>query len=585
MDEQEIQNKRRESEEQATESRSRILGLPYLDTRSFEQTVPLVKDLIEVPDMHRNFMIPLQRGGGDVHYQFMVTSQTPRTVIERMREEYTNEGEKVDFFLISGSAYKVFMLRYDPPVEIKYDDIKIAGEGDSETIASVSQTLSKVSTEKVFDFLIDQADKLGASDIHIENMRGEIRIRMRVDGLLHPVANIDKDRYRVLMGELSSRANVSTASNKPQSGHMQKDIMSGGAMHTLNIRVETIPTMYGQDAVLRLFNFDETLLNLDLLGLSNDERDEIDEVISHPRGLVLMVGPTGSGKSTTLYSMLNALNTSDRKIITLEDPIEYGITGISQIPISTNTGGSFAEGLRSVLRLDPDVVMVGEIRDADTAKTAIQASITGHLVLSSFHANSTSAAFARMIDLIGVNPIFANSIRLIIAQRLVRKLSKSKQPRQATEAEAKYIRKVLEGVDVKYLRGIKVSRVKTPSSSPAKEAADLALENKLDVAVEARAAEKAKEEEIRGFDFNNIVLYDPVPTEKEPFGYTGRMVLMEQLVVDEDIAKYIRGDVSDINTDAIEKTAKAHGMLTLEQKGVLAALRGETTLEEVSRVI
>ena len=152
MDEQEIQNKRRESEEQATENRSRILGLPYLDTRSFEQTVPLVKDLIEVPDMHRNFMIPLQRGGGDAHYQFMVTSQTPRTVIERMRDEYTNEGEKVDFFLISGSAYKIFILRYDPPVEIKYDDIKIAGEGDSETIASVSQTLSKVSTEKVFDF-------------------------------------------------------------------------------------------------------------------------------------------------------------------------------------------------------------------------------------------------------------------------------------------------------------------------------------------------------------------------------------------------------------------------------------------------
>ena len=192
---------------------------------------------------------------------------------------------------------------------------------------------------------------------------------------------------------------------------MQKDSQRGGTTHLLNIRVETIPTMYGQDAVLRLFNFDESLLNLDLLGLSDEERAEINEVISHPRGLVLMVGPTGSGKSTTLYSMLNALNTSDKKIITLEDPIEYGITGISQIPINTNAGGSFAEGLRSVLRLDPDVVMVGEIRDADTAKTAIQASITGHLVLSSFHANSTSAAFSRMIDLIGMNPIFASSIR------------------------------------------------------------------------------------------------------------------------------------------------------------------------------
>lgn len=540
MNEDEVQIKRRINEEEATRSRARILGLPYLDTREFENEIPLVKGLLDVEQMHRDFIIPLQKGGGEEHYQFMVTSQTPRSLIDRMRREYNDEGERIDFFLISNSAYKVFMFRYDPPKQVHYDDIKIAGEGDSETIASVSQTLATVSTEKVFDFLIDQADKLAASDIHIENMRNEIRIRMRVDGILHPVANIDRDRYRIFMGELSSRANVSMASNKPQSGHMQKEIHRDGATHLLNIRVETIPTMYGQDAVLRLFNFDESLLNLDLLGLSEEERVEINEVISHPRGLVLMVGPTGSGKSTTLYSMLNALNTTDRKIITLEDPIEYGITGISQIPIHTNDGGSFAEGLRSVLRLDPDVVMVGEIRDADTAKTAIQASITGHLVLSSFHANSTAAAFSRMIDLIGVNPIFSSSIRLVIAQRLVRKLAPSKQERPATEAEAKYIREVLSGVS---------------------------------------------QEELAGINLDDIKLFDPVVTEEYPFGYDGRTVIMEQLVVSEDIQAFIRGDVADVNTDAIEQTAKQNGMLTLEQKGVLAALRGETTLEEVSRVI
>ena len=540
MNEEELQLKRRENEEQATAGRARILGLPYLDTRDFENEIPLVPDLLEKQQMHQDFIIPLQKGGGEEHYQFMVTSQTPRSLIDKMQNEYTSEGERVDFFLISNSAYKVFMLRYDPPKVVHYDDIKIAGEGDSETIASVSQTLATVSTEKVFDFLIDQADKLTASDIHIENLRNEIRIRMRVDGILHPVATIDRDRYRIFMGELSSRANVSTASNKPQSGHMQKEITRDGTTHLLNIRVETIPTMYGQDAVLRLFNFDESLLNLDLLGLSEEERNEINEVISHPRGLVLMVGPTGSGKSTTLYSMLNALNTTDRKIITLEDPIEYGITGISQIPINTNAGGSFAEGLRSVLRLDPDVVMVGEIRDGDTAKTAIQASITGHLVLSSFHANSTSAAFSRMIDLIGVNPIFSSSIRLVIAQRLVRKLASSKKQRPADEAEIKYIRKVLEGV-------------------PADTLSDYDLEAPL--------------------------LCDPVETEEHPFGYDGRTVIMEQLVVSEDIQAFIRGDVEDINTDAIEKVAKQNGMLTLEQKGVLAVLRGDTTLEEISRVI
>ena len=393
MNEQEIQRRRRNSEEQATASRARILNLPYLDTRTFEQEIPLAINVLKKEQMHNDFIIPLQKGSGNEHFQFMVTSQTPRRVIENLQKTYADSGEKADFYLISNSAYQVFMLRHDPPAETHYDDIKIGGEGDSETIVSVSQTLNNVPTDKVFDFLLDQADSLGASDIHIENLRDAIRIRMRVDGILHPVANINRDRYRVFMGELSSRASVSMAARSPQSGHMQKDIYKDGSSHLLNIRVETIPTMYGQDAVLRLFNFDESLLNLDLLGLTQEERDELEQVVSHPRGLVLMVGPTGSGKSTTLYSLINALNTTDRKIITLEDPVEYGITGTSQIPIDTTSGGSFAEGLRSVLRLDPDVVMVGEIRDSDTARTAIQASITGHLVLSSFHANTTAAHF------------------------------------------------------------------------------------------------------------------------------------------------------------------------------------------------
>lgn len=540
MNESQIQQKRRDNEEQATERRGRLLNIPYLDTRDFENEIPLTMDVLEIPYMHQNFIVPLQKGDNNKPFQFMITSQTPRSLIEQLTKKYLDTGIHVDFFLISQSAYQVFMLRYDPPKEIHYDDIKIADEGDSETIASVSKTLSQVSTEKVFDFLLDQADKLGASDIHIENLRNEIRIRMRVDGLLHPVANIDKDRYRIFMGELSSRANVSTASNQPQSGHMQKDIYRDGSSHLLNIRVETIPTLYGQDAVLRLFNFDESLLNLDLLGLSDTELEEINEVISHPRGLVLMVGPTGSGKSTTLYSMLNALNTTDKKIITLEDPIEYGITGISQIPISTNAGGSFAEGLRSVLRLDPDVVMVGEIRDADTAKTAIQASITGHLVLSSFHANSSSAAFSRMIDLIGTNPIFSSSIRLVVAQRLVRKLTADKISRPATSAEQSYIKSVLQNLPTQMLTEI---------------------------------------------DFNHLTLYDPHKTPEHPFGFSGRTVIMEQLIVSDDIQSFIRGDVKDIDTKTIETTAQKSGMLTLEQKGLLSALRGDTTLAEIARVI
>ena len=540
MDEQEIQRRRREQDERSTQQRGAILGLPYLDTREFEDSLALALDVMPIEKMHQDKMVPLVKGDSQTPFQFGVTAQTPQSVIQKMRQEYNDNGNIVQFSLISVSGYRALMLRYDPPKKIVYDDIEIAKEGDSDTIAEVSRTLNSVSSEELFDYIIRQADKLGASDIHIENERDNIRVRLRVDGALHPVAHLNPERYRVIMGELASRAGVSSASNESQSGHMQKEITTDQGTHLLNLRVETVPTLYGQDAVLRLFNFDESLLNLDLLGIPDKQRHEIDEVISHPRGLVLMVGPTGSGKSTTLYSMLNALNTADRKLITLEDPIEYGLTGISQIPIDTTHGQSFADGLRSVLRLDPDVVMVGEIRDVDTARTAIQASITGHLVLSSFHANSTSAAFSRIIDMIGVNPIFSSAIRLVIAQRLVRRLvDETKEEYEPDDATRNYVKRVLDGIP----------------------------------------------DDIEHPDLDSFKLWKPKASDDAPFGYKGRIVIMEQLVVDEEIQRFIRGDVTDVHPEAIEQTAKSRGMLTLEQVGVLAALRGETTIEEVNRVI
>ena len=540
MDEEEVQRRRREQDEKATRQRATILGLPYVDMRNLEDTLPLVPGMIPIEKMHQYRIVPLAKGGNEVMYQIGVTSQTPQSILQKIKREYQDRGDKLQFLLISVSGYRAMMLRYDPPRRTAYDDIEIAKEGDSNTIAQVSQTLNLVSSEELFDFLIKQADKLGASDIHIENERDSIRVRMRVDGALHPVAQLERSRYRIIMGELASRAGVSSAAMESQSGHMQMEITTDQGTHLLNLRVETVPTLYGQDAVLRLFNFDESLLNLDLLGIPPRQRKEIDEVVSHPRGLVLMVGPTGSGKSTTLYSMLNALNTTDRKLITLEDPIEYGLSGMSQIPIDTTHGQSFADGLRSVLRLDPDVVMVGEIRDVDTARTAIQASITGHLVLSSFHANTTSTAFSRMIDMIGVNPIFSSAIRLLIAQRLVRRLvDHTKEAYEPDEATRKYVQRVLE---------------------------------KLPPDVEKP-------------DLDNFKLWRPVPSEDAPFGYKGRVVIMEQLVVTDEIQKFIRGDVQDVHPETIEETARNEGMLTLEQVGVLAALRGETTLEEVARVI
>ncbi len=540
MDEDSIQVRRRQQDEDATRKRASILGLQYLDTRSFEADLPLERDILTIEEMYKGRIIPLAHNDTDLSYRFGVTSQTPQSLIAKMTKEYRDVGKVAHFFLISGAAFRSFMLRFDPPKSIVYDDIEIAKEGDSETLQQVSQTLATVSSNDVFNYIVDQADRLGASDIHIENQRESIRIRMRVDGALHPVAELSRDRYRVIMATLASRANISTAATEPQSGHMQQEIYRDGASHLLNLRVEAVPTVYGQDVVMRLFNFDTAMLNLDLLSITPAERAQIDEVISHPRGMVLMVGPTGSGKSTTLYSILNALNTTDRKIITLEDPVENTIPGVTQIPIDTTVGQEFADGLRSVLRMDPDVVMVGEIRDNETARTAIQASITGHLVLSSFHANSTAAAFSRMIDMIGQNPIFSSAVRLLIAQRLVRRLhDESKEEYEPDEATRRWVKETLKGIP---------DTVDCP-------------------------------------DLDTFKLWRPVSTPEAPFGYKGRIPVMEQLIVTEEIQKFLRGDIVDIHAEAIEEVAKKQGTITLLQAGVLAALRGETTIEEVNRVI
>ena len=208
MDENKIQNQRRAHDEDATRQRAAILGVKYIDTREFEQDIPLIKEILTIPEMYSGHIVPLQQGDEEHEYRFGITTQTPQSLVQNMRREYSDRGDGIIFLMISGSGFKALMNRYDPPKQVIYDDIEIAKEGDSDTISQVSQTLNSVGTDQVFDYLIDQADKLGASDIHIENMRDRIRIRMRVDGALHPVADLEKDRYRVVIGALGSRANI-----------------------------------------------------------------------------------------------------------------------------------------------------------------------------------------------------------------------------------------------------------------------------------------------------------------------------------------------------------------------------------------
>lgn len=303
-----------------------------------------------------------------------------------------------------------------------------------------------------------------------------------------------------------------------------------------------MPTINGMDVVMRLFNLNQAMYTLDKLGLSVEQRQVVDDIMHKPTGLVMVVGPTGSGKTTTLYSMLNSLNTDERKIITIEDPVEYQFEGISQISVNSKSSQeiNFADKLRAVLRLDPDIVMVGEIRDFDTARTALQASLTGHLVLSTFHASSAAAALTRLMDVIGENPLFVSAIRLIMAQRLVRKLDDNlKQAYEPDEATQAKIREVVESLPEGIAR---------PS-------------------------------------LENVKLYRPGKSADNPYGYSGQVALREQFQMTGEILKLLQQGNKNLSTQEIEAAAIKSGMRTMLQDGILQVLAGQTTLEEIYRVV
>ncbi|HSX34837.1 MAG TPA: GspE/PulE family protein [Candidatus Saccharimonadales bacterium] len=527
----------RRDEEVATQRRARLLGLNYIDTSAMQQKV-LIKDLLTTQEMYQARVVPIQADKSNA--LFGIVNTTSQQAIKQLQMRFSDR--RTNFGLISDAGYREYMHLYDPPKKVTYQDISIVKADDKALLDSISATLGQVRADDVLAFLVQQAYRLKASDIHLENQENHVRIRFRVDGVLHTIAQFDSQKYHQLMSAIASAANVSSDSPDAQTGHINRKFqLATGEEVTVNLRVETVPAAYGQDVVMRLFTMQMELLNLDKLGLSKRERDVVDDIIRHPTGLVLVVGPTGSGKTTTLYSLINTLNSDERKIITLEDPIEYFMPGVVQIPVHGDQNAQgFAEKLRAVLRLDPDVVMVGEIRDQDTAKTSLQAALTGHLVLSTFHASSSAAALTRMLDLIGINPLFASAMHLVMAQRLVRRLDeKTRQAYQPDAALKAQIKAVLDTL---------------PPGVPAPP-------------------------------LDNLTLYKPGTSAENPFGYGGQIAIREQLQMTPGIQQELRKPVAQITTDSIQNVAIQDGMITMLQDGVLKAIQGITTIEEVYRVV
>ncbi len=385
---------------------------------------------------------------------------------------------------------------------------------------------------RLLNALLLQAVKERASDIHIEPYEKELDVRLRIDGVLHRVLSPPKIIQDALISRLKIMSNLDIAEKRlPQDGRIR--LLLGG--RDIDIRVSVVPTNHGERAVLRLLDRKQGLIGLWEVGLSEEDERKIEEHLKRPDGIILVTGPTGSGKTTTLYAALNRIHTEEKNIITVEDPIEYQLKGIGQIQVNPRIGLTFASGLRSILRQDPDVIMVGEIRDLETAEIAMQASLTGHLVLSTLHTSDAPSALVRLIDM-GIEPfLVASSLTLVLAQRLVRTICPHcKRSYEPSEIERSYF----------------LAMHPSPWESNA--------------------------------GVETVLLHRGTGCEKcKGKGYLGRTGIFELLAIDNEIRPMI---TDRIDSQSIKQSAISRGMKTLRIDGLEKAVRGITTIEEVLRV-
>ncbi len=413
------------------------------------------------------------------------------------------------------------------------DKIYTIQRGLEETLVNIGPAEEEVETPvevledeapvvRLVNLTITQAVQEGASDVHIEPTENDVKIRFRVDGVLYDVISPPKKIFPTLVARIKILSNMDIAERRiPQDGRFR--VVSQGKI--IDFRVSTLPTIYGEKIVLRLLDRSATLIGLEKLGFTEDILHKFDDLISRPYGMILVTGPTGSGKTTTLYSALAKINTPEKNIITIEDPVEYQFARINQVQINPKAGLTFATGLRSILRQDPDIIMVGEIRDRETAEIAVQAALTGHLVLSTIHTNDAAGAITRLIDM-GIEPyLISSSLIGALAQRLARRIcSRCKVPKEPTEEEIKVL--------------------------------DLPP---------------------------NYTLYEGKGCEAcRHTGYKGRIWIFELLIIDDEIRTMI---VDKRPANVIRESAIRKGMVTLWEDAKFKVRNGITTYNEILRTV
>jgi general secretion pathway protein E len=394
---------------------------------------------------------------------------------------------------------------------------------EEEDIGYLKDLASEAPIIKLVNLLISRAVESRASDIHIEPFDDELKVRYRIDGVLHDIESVPKKLQAAIVSRIKIIAKLNIAERRlPQDGRIRIKI----GEKEIDIRVSTIPVLYGESVVMRLLDKESIVINLDILGFFPQTLSAFEQLIKRPNGIILVTGPTGSGKTTTLYGALDKINSPDRKIITVEDPVEYQLKGVNQIQVQPQIGLNFANTLRHIVRQDPDIIMIGEIRDLETAEIAIQSALTGHLVFSTLHTNDAPSAITRLLDMGVENFLLSSTIRGILAQRLVRVICPN-----CKEAD--------------------------PSTADKEQLTMLGIRS-------------------------DSTFYRGKRCEKCAFtGYHGRLGIFELLLVDDDIRTLI---LRSADSNQIREAARAHGMKTLLEDGAEKVKAGMTTLSEILRV-
>jgi len=419
---------------------------------------------------------------------------------------------------------------------------KKAGGEDIKTIVQDSPISRALST------ILEYAVKARASDVHIEPLEGSLKIRTRIDGVLREIMKLPKSIEPALISRIKILSNLKIDEHRiPQDGQFTVRV----AGKEVDLRIAISPVVWGEQVVIRLLDKSGSSLKLEDMGYIGRSLRTIKKGLSKSNGMILTSGPTGSGKTTSMYALIQAIKTDEVNIVTLEDPVEYKMSGVNQIQVNAEVGLTFANGLRSILRQDPNIIMVGEIRDRETAELAVQAALTGHLVFSTLHTNSAAGILPRLIDM-GIEPfLIASTVNTIIGQRLVRCVSEDHETYSSDELETKSIMETVGSI-----------LPKDKASMP-QVAADLGYKDLPLAGQKAYTLVKGKD------------------TPQTPGGYKGRAGLYEVMDVTEEIQNLI---VKRSTSAEIQKAAVAHGMITMRQDGYLKALSGITTLDEVNRV-